>query len=163
MARASPISDAHGHHPRCAKSEQGLPGQGRARLKKRVKQRKEKELRVGTLNMRTLRGKARELADLMDRRKVDILCLQETTWKGNKSKEVARGHKLIYSGETGRNGVAVVLSNYIWDTLVQVSRRSKRMMSQTESGQHKPDNHQRLCPTSAMGRHKERPVLDRSR
>ena len=31
-------------------------------------------LRMGTLNVGTMTGKSRELADMMERRKVDILC-----------------------------------------------------------------------------------------
>ena len=35
-------------------------------------------IRVGTLNIGTMTGKGRELADMMERRNVDILCLQDT-------------------------------------------------------------------------------------
>ena len=34
-------------------------------------------------NKRTMTGRGRELADMLERRNVDILCLQETKWKGN--------------------------------------------------------------------------------
>ena len=36
------------------------------------------EVKVGTLNVGTMTGKGRELADMMVKRKVDILCVQET-------------------------------------------------------------------------------------
>ena len=52
---------------------QGLPRQGRAWLKKKVQ-----EIRIGTLNVGTTTGRSREVADVMERRKVDILCVQET-------------------------------------------------------------------------------------
>ena len=39
-------------------------------------------IRVGTLNIGTMTGRRRELADMMKQRNVDILCLQETKWKG---------------------------------------------------------------------------------
>jgi len=35
-------------------------------------------------------AKSREIADLMVRRSIDILCLQETRWTGGKSGEKAR-------------------------------------------------------------------------
>ena len=38
-------------------------------------------LKFGTLNVGTITGKSRELADMMERRKVDILCVQETRWR----------------------------------------------------------------------------------
>ena len=61
---------------------------------------------------------------------MDILCLQETRWKGNKAKELAGGHKLLYSGNNaGRNGVAVILLVNIRENLIGVERRSDRVMS----------------------------------
>jgi hypothetical protein len=80
------------------RNEQGLTGQGQTRLKKSVQERVERDLRIGTLNIGTLTGKGREMVDMLERRKLDILCVQETKWKWNKSKE--GGHKLLYSGET---------------------------------------------------------------
>ena len=38
-------------------------------------------MKVGTLNVGTMTGKGRELAEMMVKRKVDILCVQETKWK----------------------------------------------------------------------------------
>jgi hypothetical protein len=87
---------------RHVRDEQGLPGQGRTRLKKSVQERVERDLRIGTLNIGTLTGKGREKADMLERRKLDTLRLQGTRWKGNKS-NLAGGHKLLYSGQTGRN------------------------------------------------------------
>ncbi|KAK3506276.1 hypothetical protein QTP70_017710, partial [Hemibagrus guttatus] len=55
-------------------------------------------------------GKGRELADMMERRKVDILCVQETRWKGSKARSIGAGFKLFYYGvDSKRNGVGVVL------------------------------------------------------
>lgn len=55
-------------------------------------------------------GRSREVADVMERRRIDILCVQETLWRGNKAREIGSGFKLIYSGtdERGRSGVGVV-------------------------------------------------------
>ena len=50
---------------------QGLPGFGRSRLKKLVR------VRVGMLNVGSMTGRGRELADLMKRRKVGVLCVPE--------------------------------------------------------------------------------------
>lgn len=41
-----------------------------------------------TLNVGTMISKRRKLADMMVGRKVDILSLQETRWKGNKTRAV---------------------------------------------------------------------------
>ena len=48
-------------------------------------------IRVGTLNIGTMTGRGRELADMMERRNVDILCLQETRWKGSKARNIEGG------------------------------------------------------------------------
>ena len=48
---------------------------------------------------------------MMKRRKVDILCVQETKWKKNKAREMGDGYKLYYTVEDGRrNGVWIILS-----------------------------------------------------
>ncbi|XP_042889113.1 uncharacterized protein LOC122264329 [Penaeus japonicus] len=55
-------------------------------------------------------GKSREIVDMMERRKLDVLCLQETKWKGSKARDLGAGCKLYYHGENGaRNGVGVVV------------------------------------------------------
>ena len=45
---------------------------------------KNEVVRAGTLNVGTMAGKGRELADMMGRRKIDILCVQEINGKGAK-------------------------------------------------------------------------------
>ena len=88
----------------------GLPHRGLLRLKKRVQ-----ILRITTLNVGSMTGKGMEIADFIARRRVNILCVQETRWKGNKAKELGNGYKLIYSGadDRGRSGVGVVLDQDI--------------------------------------------------
>ena len=67
---------------------------------------------MGPLNVGTITGSGRELADLMYIRTVGVLCVQETRWKGNNARELGGDWKLLYSGadERGRNGVGIVLS-----------------------------------------------------
>jgi len=66
----------------------------------------------------------------MDRRRINILCIQETRWKGNKSKELGESCKLIYSGANpdSQNGVGTIL-NKVWrEDLVGVLGRNERIM-----------------------------------
>ena len=88
-------------------------------------------VRVGALNVGSMTGRGRELADLMERRKVGVLCVQETIWKGDKAKELGGGCMLIRSGanKQGRNGVGIVLSKDLKEDLISVSKRSDRAMS----------------------------------
>ncbi|KAK3568428.1 hypothetical protein QTP86_006930 [Hemibagrus guttatus] len=75
-------------------------------------------------------GKGRELADMMERRKVDILCVQETRWKGSKARSIGAGFKLFYYGVDGkRNGVGVVLKEEFVRNVLEVKRVSDRVMS----------------------------------
>ena len=51
-----------------------------------------------SLNIGTMTGKSRELADTMTRRNIDIACIQETRWKGAKAREIGEGYKMFYHG-----------------------------------------------------------------
>ncbi|KAK3562457.1 hypothetical protein QTP86_034097, partial [Hemibagrus guttatus] len=77
-----------------------------------------------------IQGKGRELADVMERRKVDILCVQETRWKGSKARSIGAGFKLFYYGvDSKRNGVGVVLKEEFVRNVLEVKRVSDRVMS----------------------------------
>ncbi|KAK3548364.1 hypothetical protein QTP70_011388 [Hemibagrus guttatus] len=66
-------------------------------------------------------GKGRELADVMERRKMDILCVQETRWKGSKACSIGAGFKLFYYGvDSKRNGVGVVLKEEFVRNVLEV-------------------------------------------
>ena len=123
-ARASPVCDAQEPRRTAAISERRLPCSGRARLKKIAQ-------RVGSLNVGSMTGRSREVADVMKRRKINILCVQETRWHGNKARELGDGYKLFYSAanKEGRGGVGVVLDAEWKKHLVNVNRCSDRVMS----------------------------------
>ncbi|KAK3534513.1 hypothetical protein QTP86_016589 [Hemibagrus guttatus] len=75
-------------------------------------------------------GKGRELADMMERRKVDILCVQETRWKGSKARSIGAGFKPFYYGvDSKRNGVGVILKEEFVRNVLEVKRVSDRVMS----------------------------------
>ena len=87
-------------------------------------------IRVGTLNIGTMTGWGRELADIMERRNVDILCLQETKWKGSKARNIGGGCKLFYNGADGRkNGIGIVMREELVESVVEVKRVSDRLMA----------------------------------
>ena len=87
-------------------------------------------MRVGTLNVGTMTGKGRELADVMRMRKVDILCVQETKWKGSKARSIGGGCKIFYHGVDGRrNGIGVIVNENYVKSVLEVKRVSDRVMS----------------------------------
>ncbi|KAK3526050.1 hypothetical protein QTP70_012885 [Hemibagrus guttatus] len=110
----------------------GRRSRGGRRVRRQREKRKGKSvgLRIGTLNVGTMTGKGRELADVMERRKVDILCVQETRWKSSKARGIGAGFKLFYYGvDSKRNGVGVVLKEEFVRNVLEVKRVSDRVMS----------------------------------
>ena len=84
---------------------------------KNIKRQREKRniksagLKIGTLNIGTLTGKGRELADMMQRGrgKVKVSCLQDTTCKGSMARSIGEGFKLYYQCvDRKRNTVGMI-------------------------------------------------------
>ncbi|XP_061353446.1 uncharacterized protein LOC133298207 [Gastrolobium bilobum] len=87
-------------------------------------------MRLGNWNIGTLTGKLRELADVFTRRKVNIVCLQETKWAREKAKEVdGTGFKLWYTGiNKSRNGVGIMIDKSFKDKVVDVKKKGDRII-----------------------------------
>jgi hypothetical protein len=70
-------------------------------------------------------GKLREVVDTMIRRCVNILCVHEMKWNGQKAKEVEdTDFKLWYTGITStKNGVGIVLNKSLKDGVVDIKRQ----------------------------------------
>lgn len=87
-------------------------------------------MRMGSLNVGTLTGERGELADLMERRRLNILCVQERKWQRNKARLIGGRFKLFYHGMDGRrNGVGVVVKEKYINSVMEVRRMSDRIMS----------------------------------
>ncbi|GJT36229.1 retrovirus-related pol polyprotein LINE-1 [Tanacetum coccineum] len=90
-----------------------------------------RRIRMGSWNVGSLTGKLLELADALERHKVDIACFQETKWKGSSNRE-GNGYKIWYSGSpTAKNEVGIILKACLKDKVVQVNRCSDRIISLT--------------------------------
>jgi hypothetical protein len=87
-------------------------------------------LRVVTWNVWSLTGKLREIVDTMIRRRVNILCVQEIKWNGQKAKKVEyTGFKIWYTGTTrNKNGVGIVLDKNLKDGVVDIKRQKDRII-----------------------------------
>ena len=116
------------------------------------KEAKSVEVRAAPLNVVSITGEGRELVDMMERRKVDILCVQGTKWKGSKARSIGGGFKLLYHGMDGRrDGVGIILKEDYAKSIVEVKRKSDRIMSVKMKIEGViGECHQRLCPTSGM-------------
>ena len=119
------LSDTTCPRPNMPTSE-GLPQRWHLQTKELAKIR----VRFLTVNIGTMTGKSREVADMLKRRQVEIACVQETKWKGNKAREIGEGYKLYCSGASmARNGVGIILHSEWQDKILEVKRKSDRVMS----------------------------------
>jgi hypothetical protein len=75
-------------------------------------------------------GKLREVVDTMLRWRVNILCVQETKWKGQNAKEVKdTGFKLWYTGNMSiKNGIGIVLDKSLKDGVVDIKCEGDRII-----------------------------------
>lgn len=74
-------------------------------------------------------GRARELSDILERRRINVACLQETKWKGMKAREIGAGYKFYYCGSDGKkNGVGIVLDSEMKKCVLDVKRINDRLI-----------------------------------
>ena len=86
-------------------------------------------LRVGALNIGTITGKGYELADIMQRRKVDVLCVKENRWRSSMDRDIMAGFILSYHGvEKMKGGVCVIMKEECAKCVVEVKRVLDRVM-----------------------------------
>ena len=66
---------------------------------------------------------------MMERRKIDILCVQETKRNGSKARNIGGGFKIFYHGlNERRNGVSVVLKEQLIKYVLKVQGVLDRMV-----------------------------------
>ena len=121
-----------GNYATAKHSENKIRKRGGRRVKKQreVWKGRRSFIRVDTLNIGTMTGRGRELADMMERRNVDRLCLQETKWKGSKARNIEGGCKIFYNGADGRkNGIGIVVREELGESILEVNRVSDRLMA----------------------------------
>ena len=67
--------------------------------------------------------------DKVERRNINILCVQEIKWKGAKAREIGNGCKLFYNGsDKRRNGVGIILDPELKKNALEVNRKSERLV-----------------------------------
>ena len=79
-ARAFSGNDAH-RCPGGVNSEQGT-----ARAYPGSDDKSKDSLRISTWNVGSLTGKSREIVDVMQRRKINVMCIQEVKWTGSNAR-----------------------------------------------------------------------------
>ena len=96
----------------------------------RVRRRRELvNVRLASWNVGSLTGKSIELVKILHRRRISIACIRETKWVGAKAKEID-GFKLWYSGvKITTNGVGILVKSDLVERVVDVKRKSDRILS----------------------------------
>ena len=93
-----------------------------------------RNLRVASWNVGSMSGRSYELEEMMVRRRVDILCVQETKWRntGNRARFLdvkTKAYKMFYYGtEQGKNGVGIILAAKLLSSVLSISKSSDRLM-----------------------------------
>jgi hypothetical protein len=123
------LSDTLHRRPDIVSNEQGS-----SHLTRRVRGARklvgESRICLGSWNVGSLIGKLRELVDTVIRRRVNILCVLETKWTGQKTKEVVNtGFKLWYMRiERSRNGVGILIDKSLKNGVVAIRRQGDRII-----------------------------------
>ena len=88
-------------------------------------------LRLGSWNMGSMGGRSMEVAEELTRRRVDVCCLQETSWKGASTHFIGprgRRFKFWWKGNGGSGGVGIALAEDLTDSVMEVRRKSDPIM-----------------------------------
>ncbi|XGW01098.1 hypothetical protein V3C99_013785 [Haemonchus contortus] len=109
----------------------GSPVQGRHRGATKLvrKPRNVWKTRVATLNVGTLTGRLYELAEALERRRIDFCAVQETRWSCCKSRDIGLSFKAVLcGGPKTTNGVGIIVSERYRDSIVSAERFDDRLM-----------------------------------
>ena len=93
---------------------------------------KEEMIRICTVNIGTLIGKRREVAEMLAKRRVDICCMQDLRYKNSGTTSFGSNeekYKIWYSGnKDGIGGVGILVQNDLVERVLEVVRYSDRLM-----------------------------------
>ena len=88
--------------------------------------------RLGILNVGTLRGRAGEIVEKLNQRKIDICCVQEARWRGASTRKVTgknSQYKLFWIGNQTINGSdRIFITKKLIEKVLEVKRVSDRLM-----------------------------------
>ena len=71
-----------------------------------------------------------ELVKMMNRRKMEVLCGQQTKWRGDRPRNMAEVYKMLHAGGDGRStGVGIIVNEEISKEVVRVGRWQGRIIA----------------------------------
>ena len=98
-----------------------------------TEKRKDLKLRIASLNVGTMLGKASEIVEILATRRIDICAVQETRWRGCSTRMITGKHyryKFLWSGDKSCfGGVGILVAEKWVEKIISVDRTSCRQMS----------------------------------
>ena len=86
----------------------------------------ERNIRIATANVGSMYGRSGEIVEMLERRRNDACCVQETQFKGSGCKFIGEGaerYKFWWSGEeTGTRGVGILVKDIFVENVLKVER-----------------------------------------
>ncbi|XP_059049465.1 uncharacterized protein LOC131844568 [Achroia grisella] len=75
-------------------------------------------------------GRSNEPSEIIRNRQINVCCVQETKWRGFKSRNIGNDYQLLYHGTTNkRNGVGIILDKNLKQRIINVERKSDRLIA----------------------------------
>ena len=86
-------------------------------------------IKLGTINVATMRGKEEELVEVMKMRNLSVLALSETRMRGRGDRTIHENYRLLHSGEEdGKYGVGFLVSECLAPYVEQVNNVNERII-----------------------------------
>ena len=88
------------------------------------------KIRVGSVNVGTMKSRGSEIVEMLTRRKIDICCVQETRWRGGSARKIQGKdsfYKFFWAGDqSGQGGVGLLIAENLIDSVLSVERYNNR-------------------------------------
>ena len=74
-------------------------------------------------------GRGVKVVEMMQRRSLEVLCVQETRRKGDRARKLVGGYMLLHAGGDGRrNGMEIIISEEVSKQVIRVERWKGRII-----------------------------------
>ena len=60
-----------------------------------------RKVKIATLNVGSMTGRSGEIAQLMRKKSLQVVCIQETKWKGSKAIQFNSIHHILFASPLG--------------------------------------------------------------
>ena len=84
-------------------------------------------LRLGSVNIGTMRGRYGEVVEMNVRRRLDFCCLQETRWKGEGARMIGDCKFFWIGCDEGTSGVGILVAKSWIEHVIEVKRINQRI------------------------------------